>query len=123
MSQRINADGLQSAISDILNDYSRATYSDIKKAVDKTAQQTAKNTKAKAPVRTGKYKKGWGYTKEDQSSDHYSATVHNKTKPSLTHLLQNGHGGPRPAKAYPHIQQDEDTQRIFEENLVKELNS
>lgn len=123
MSKRINADELQSAISSILNDYGRATYSDIKKAVDKTAQQTAKNTKAKSPVKTGKYKKGWGYTKDDVSSDHYSATVHDKTKPSLTHLLQNGHAGPRPARAYPHIQQDEETQKIFEENLVRELNS
>lgn len=121
MSKRINAGELQSTIKGILDEYSKATYMDIKKATDRTAQQTAKNTKAKAPSKTGKYKSGWGYTRNDESVDRYSVTVHDKTKPSLTHLLQNGHGGPRPARAYPHIQQDEETERIFEENLIKEL--
>lgn len=123
MSKKISTGELQKAIGEILDGYSKATYADIKRATDRTAQQTAKNTKANAPVRTGKYKSGWGYTRNDESVDHYSVTVHDKTKPSLTHLLQNGHGGPRPAKAYPHIQQDEETERIFEENLIKELNS
>ena len=123
MSQRINAGELQGTIRQIMNEYSKATYMDIKNATDKTAKETVKNTKAKAPVKTGEYKKGWGFTRNDERMDFYSVTVHEKKRPSLTHLLQNGHGGPRPAKAYPHIQQDEDTQRIFEENLVKELNS
>lgn len=123
MSKKINTDGLQDAIRDILSEYETATYADIKRAVDKTAQQTAKNTKAGAPVRTGKYKKGWGYTKQDESAEKYSAVVHNKIRPSLAHLLQNGHGGPHPARAYPHIQPDDETEKLFEQNLIKELNS
>ncbi len=120
---KISADKLGETIRGILDEFAQATYADIKEAVDKTAKDTAKNTRSASPVRTGKYKRGWARKTTRDTSDNYAATVYNKAKPRLTHLLQNGHGGPRPAPAHPHIQQDDETARIFEENLRKEMNS
>lgn len=118
---KISPEQLSGAIEDILDEFKKATYVDIKNAVDNTAKETSKNTKKASPVRTGAYKKGWGRKTTDPSADNYTATVYNKRKPGLAHLLQNGHGGPHPAPAYPHIQQDEETARIFEDKLRKEL--
>ena len=123
MSTKIKPEQLASTINGILNEFKEATYTDIKNAVDKTATETVKNTKKGAPTKTGAYKKGWTKKVTDTSTNHYTATVYNRSKPGLAHLLQNGHGGPHPAPAHPHIQEDDETARIFEENLRKEIQS
>lgn len=133
-SARVGTDGLANAIHDILADYSRATYMDIRAATDKTAKEVVKRTKEKAPVRKrasakaryapGSYKKAITSTVDADTAGHYSRIVHvNSPHYPLAHLLQNGHGGPHPARAYPHFVEDSETERIFEDNLTRELNS
>lgn len=52
-----------------------------------TAQAAAQKLKATSPKKTGKYARGWSVKKVDDKT----FIVHNKTAPSLTHLLENGH--------------------------------
>lgn len=134
MNKRIGADQLTSAIREILDEYQDKTRIDIERATDATAKEVVKDTKSRAPVNKrprkkakyapGAYKKSWTSTVTEDTSTNYQRTVHAASPHSaLTHLLQNGHGGPWPARAYPHITEDEETQKIFEKNLVKELKS
>lgn len=65
---------------------------------------------ALTPAVTGEYAAGWGYETE-LGVGHVKATVHNKRKPGLTHLLEKGHekfvGGVdtgERVRAYPHIE-------------------
>lgn len=134
MNKRIGMSQLASAIRGILDEYQDKTRIDIERATDATAKEVIKGTKSKAPVNRkprkeakyppGAYKKSWTSTVTEDTSTNYQRTVHAKAPHhALTHLLQNGHGGPWPAKAYPHITEDEETQKIFEKNLIKELKS
>lgn len=84
------------------------------------AYELRDNIKADSPTDSGDYKKGWRVTKLK-----YSYVVHNKNKPELTHLLENGHcikikgkilGR---TKAIPHIKKNEDcTVEKFEEMCI-----
>lgn len=134
MNKRISGEQLTRAIRDILDEFQDKTREDIEAATDKTAKEVVKDTKAKAPVNQrprknakyspGAYKRSWTSTVTEDTAVNYVRTVHaNAPHHALTHLLQNGHGGPWPAKAYPHITEDAETQRIFEENLRKEIQS
>ena len=65
---------------------------------------------ALTPAVTGEYAAGWGYETEVEVG-HVRATVRNRKKPGLTHLLEKGHEkfvngvdtGER-VPAYPHIE-------------------
>ena len=119
--KKIGLDGLSGAISEVLLEFENASYEAIRSAADKTAQEVIKQTKAAAPVRKGRYKAGWGKTVVNGNSRRYAVTVHNKKRAGLAHLLEHGHGGPRPAGAHPHITPDEETEKLFTENLRKEM--
>jgi len=108
------------------------TFDALKTAVDKTAQETVQNTKAKSPRRTGVYQKNWA-AKQDYSgmltSGVYGKTVYQKKKPSLTHLLQNGHEitgylqgkGRSRTREFDHIQSDDVTEQILTKNFEREM--
>ena len=70
---------------------------------------------------TGVYQKGWGTTFRRKKGIK-KITVYNRNKPTLVHLLELGHGGPFPAKPYPHVSPTEIayTKKLYEE-LRKEL--
>lgn len=121
-SQRIGAEKLERAIRDILNGFEKDVSGAVETATLNTAKEAVKTTKAASPSRTGKYKQGWGYSTE-RSRLSYKATAHNKRVPGLVHLLQNGHGGPRPARAFPHVQEDDKTAEVFERELEKAVAS
>lgn len=112
---------LESAVKKAFTEYEKATYLDIKTAADKTAKEIIKRTKAGSPRKTGEYRKGWRSTVEKANSRQYETVVHNSPKYRLTHLLEHGHGGPAPAPAHPHIVPDEETEKLFEINLRREL--
>lgn len=103
MSETITPDQLEKAISDIVKDYTNEQRADAKKAISKVGKQTAETLRNTAPKRTGKYAKGWKSKNENDGYDGFSNIVYNTTKPSLTHLLEFGHGGTSPAPAHPHI--------------------
>ncbi len=71
-------------------------------------------------LRTGVYRNGWRVTTLNKNGV-YRRKVYNQKKPTLVHLLEFGHGGPFPAKAYPHVSP---TERKYQEilfNKIKEI--
>lgn len=98
------------------------TVGALKRAVDKTARQTAQAAQEDSPRRSGAYARGWA-TRALKASEKgfYGRVVHNRDRYRLTHLLQHGHGGPYPARAYPHIPSDAETEEILVKNLEREM--
>lgn len=123
MEIKVSVDEFEKAAQDALTDFGKWTRENVTAAVDKTASQVTRKTKSASPSKTGKYKAGWASRVTEQSNVQYQKTVYNKDRYMLTHLLEKGHGGPHPAGPHPHIVKDEETQRIFEENLRKEIES
>jgi hypothetical protein len=123
MEIKVNAGEFEKAAQSILTDFSKRTRENVSAAVDKTASQVVRKTKSDSPIKTGKYKAGWASRVTEQSNVRYEKTVYNKDRYRLTHLLEKGHGGPHPAGPHPHIVKDEEAQKLFEENLRKEIES
>lgn len=119
---KIGMNSLESAIREALEETRTLTEDALIKATDKTAKETVKRIKNKAPKRSGEYQKGWT-SKVTRAAGRggYGRTVHNRTRYRLAHLLQNGHGGAIQARPYPHIPQDEETAELFENNLESEM--
>lgn len=118
----INVDDFAEQIRRALDETKDLTEKALHKAVDTTARQTVSKIKEKAPVRTGKYRKDWGSVKtSDNGRGAYGRTVRNRTRYMIAHLLQNGHGGKRPARARPHIPSDDETEKLFVQNLEREM--
>ncbi|MCI9190909.1 MAG: HK97 gp10 family phage protein [Lachnospiraceae bacterium] len=119
---KVGMDGLQKAVKQALEETRELTGEALKRAVDKTSRETVNQVKGAAPVRTGKYAKGWTSKNTDQGGrGTCGRTVYQRAKPGLAHLLQHGHGGPRPAGAHPHIPSDEETAELLERNLESEM--
>lgn len=71
---------------------------------------------------TGEYQRGWSTLKRKDKNGLRRVTVRNRNKAPLVHLLEFGHGGPFPAKPYPHVRDTELTyQRKLYEKLRREL--
>lgn len=102
----ITPDQLESAFSEILDNFKKEVDKDSSKAVRKVGKATAEELKRSSP-RSGRadvhYADGWKSTLEQDGYGGAIAHVYNSTKPSLTHLLEFGHGGPAPAPAHEHI--------------------
>lgn len=121
---KVKTDGFENAIRDALEETKKLTEDALIASIDKTAKETVQKVKSASPAKTKKYAKGWTSKVTTQAGrGRYGRTVHNKSRYMLVHLLQNGHGGPRPAKAHPHIPSDEETEALFEKNLESEMNN
>lgn len=118
---KVKTDDFAEVILQILKDNEKVTYDAVNTAADKTARETVKKIKAKAPVKTGKYRANWGSKVTMRQSTRYGKIIYNRKRYRLAHLLQHGHGGPRPAGPHPHIPSDEETAVLFEQNLKKEM--
>lgn len=141
MSYRVSVDRFRQVCEQALQEYRDLTMDGLKKAVDVTASETAKEISTKAPVRKrnglrsgryppGSYAKDWTSQKDTETTVRYSRIVHNRKHYALAHLLQHGHElrgyfqnrtNKTRVPAYPHIPSDEETERKFETNLIKEL--
>ena len=98
-------DNMADAIMEGLLEYADASTDMVKEAVKKAGNTVKKEISANAPSRTGKYKKSFTVTKQEESSNGMTVVVHSKNRYQLTHLLEKGHakrGGGRVA-AIPHI--------------------
>ena len=112
-------------ISDISAEIAKALtdeYADaqdrINIAAEEIATELAANLKADSPKNTGKYSKGWKVTRDGNTF-----ITHNKTRPTLTHLLENGHmtrGGRRVA-GKSHIAPNEQKANAAFEEKVREI--
>ncbi len=122
-SSHVKVDGLENAVKEALLGTKTLTENALRSAVDKTARETVTKIKGQAPVKTGKYARGWTskVTMQD-GRGRYGRTVYNAPRYMLSHLLQNGHGGPRPAPAHPHMPSDEETEELFRKNMESEMN-
>lgn len=103
MAKTIALDQLSGTISDILTTYSEDATESIKEAVKTVASETVKEIAAASPRKSGKYARGWKTKIAFDSPFERRVIIYNKAKPQLTHLLEYGHAGPKPAPAYPHI--------------------
>jgi len=74
----------------MMTEYTDKVTEGVAKAVDDTAKKVLEATKAAAPVKTGRYKKGWTITKRGDYKDP-KRIIWNKDRYSLVHLLEFGH--------------------------------
>lgn len=92
------------ALAATLRTYANGVAEAVDEAAEKCAKGLAKELRGTAPKRTGAYAKDWTSKQTGANARGAKAyTVYNKAHYQLTHLLQNGHKGPAPAPAYPHI--------------------
>lgn len=101
----VRIDELADAVSDGLKEYAGVSTEVVKRAVKNAGDVVKEEIQAKAPVRTGRYKKSFQATKTKETADSLFVTVHSKDRYQLTHLLEKGHakrGGGR-VKAIVHI--------------------
>lgn len=70
----------------IMDEVSKEAEEALKKGIATVSRETASKLKSSSPRRTGKYASGWTVRQEKDG-----AVVYNRTKPRLTHLLENGH--------------------------------
>lgn len=108
--KNIAVDQLANEISKTLKAFEGATDEAVKSGVLDTAEEAVKELRAANPQGSGDYSswkdynRGWGI-KASVRGKKTEATVHNKTKYRLTHLLEKGHAkvnGGR-TRAFPHI--------------------
>lgn len=113
MSKTVGIDGLAEALTETLNEYQENVTMGMKDLVKKTAKLGVDAIRQSAPVRTGEYAKGWT-SKMEEGRLASKATIHNKTRYQLAHLLEkgheigNGHGYFGRTKAIPHLKPVED---------------
>lgn len=125
---RYSIEQLPDAIAKELKEFAKVADEAVVKSVDETAKATVKNTKARAPGK-GPYRKSWGSKVTTKATrGNYGRTVYSKL-PGLPHLLEYGHEikgylagrGRTRTREFPHIPDDDTTERLFESNLRKEI--
>ncbi len=102
-------EGLEDAVMEELRRYGEVSSEEMYRVARKVASEGTKRLKETSPKgrgsRKGHYADGWTVTAIRKNANEFSFVVHNRKKPGLTHLLENGHalrGGGR-ARAFPHI--------------------
>lgn len=101
----ISAGELSDALTHIVQDEIENINKATKSAVNKGCQANVEYLRDNSPRKTGVYADGWTKKVTGDNLVGYKGTVYQAAKPSLTHLLENGHGGPAPAPPHPHIAQ------------------
>lgn len=112
----VKVENLASEIMKELSAYSDEITDSIKEDVKKTAKECVDEIRGKSPADSGIYKKGWKSKVTYESRNDIRMEIYNSKKPTLTHLLENGHAkinGGR-VEGVPHA-------RPAEENAVKKL--
>ena len=106
---KVNIDGLADAVLKELKKFNDVTEEEFEKIAKAVAKEGTKKLKATSPrgrsSKKGHYADGWGVTYLKKGNGKFQFVVHNKKKPGLTHLLENGHAlniGGR-ARAIVHI--------------------
>ena len=114
-------DDMAAEIMEGLEEYADLADAAMKKAVRKTATAVKNEISAKAPVKSGRYKRSWTTKKTKENSHALEMTVHSKDRYQIAHLLEHGHakrGGGRVA-AIPHIAPAEANGADMLETLIK----
>lgn len=85
---------LQAQLQEILEDYTAEVKKTVNDAMDTVSKEGVQKLKSTSPKRSGKgkhYANGWAVKKARGSLGIDDVLIYNKTKPQLTHLLENGH--------------------------------
>lgn len=117
----ISISELSAEIESALADYGRGTADEVKKEVKAVASQTIQRLKSTSPKKSGKYASGWTATVAYEDEENIRVNIHNRKKPHLTHLLENGHAkldGGR-VEGIPHIGPAEEKARRELEGKIK----
>lgn len=90
MGKKISIDDLYAEVNRLLEEHA----DNVSEVLDEVAVDYAKigvrQLRENSPARTGKYKKGWAYSKT-KTRIGTEVTIYQKSKPQLTHLLEFGH--------------------------------
>lgn len=104
MAKVVKTEELAVEIARAIAEYTDDVASAIEAEVDATSRAIVEDIRVNSPRKTGEYAKGWTRRKGGQPGT-ISYTIHNRSKPQLTHLLEHGHakkGGGR-VEGRPHI--------------------
>lgn len=74
-----------------LREYPKEVYQVAEKSGRKAGRQTRKMLLSTSPVRGGGYAKGWSVRNKSTLAGGVEYVIHNKAKPHLVHLLEDGH--------------------------------
>ena len=90
MAKAVGLDGLAEALTEILEEYQTEVERGVRECVQRVAKAGVKALKETSPRQTGEYAAGWtSEVKEGRLGA--TATIYNKDKPGLVHLLEHGH--------------------------------
>lgn len=95
---RISMDQLSDTIINELNTFSSEVSEGLEKAKSKIAREGSKELRNTSPKKTGEYAKGWTTAKQGSA-----VVICNQNKPSLTHLLENGHAKRNGGRTSPQV--------------------
>lgn len=105
----IKAGDMAAEIAKLMGEYAADVAIDMKAEAKDVASKAVKELKVTSPEGEGSYKghykEGWAKKVESENANSIGIRIYNRKKPSLTHLLENGHakrGGGR-VKGIPHI--------------------
>lgn len=92
---KANIDNLASEIMKELMEFKDLTEEEFEQIAKEVAKEGTKKLKSTSPKgrgsRKGHYADGWGVSYFRKGNGKFQFVVHNKKKPGLTHLLENGH--------------------------------
>ena len=122
---------VEMALGEVLEQFEEQERDALFKAVSQGAKQAKRDVMQLSPDQSGEYKQGWAIrTKRTKQS--IEATIYNRTRPSLTYLLENGHvivnkygvqsrrqGGGNRTTARPHISKARDAAAEYITNLLQ----
>lgn len=101
---------IEAVLKGFMQDHIVLVENQAKADIELAAKETVDDLKKTSPYETHSkgargrhYRTGWKFDIDMTLTGKTRATVYNSTKPGLTHLLEHGHGGKHPARAYPHI--------------------
>lgn len=89
--QAVTADTFSPAIEKILDEFLRDAEADVLAATVAAGEAGAEAARAGSPRDTGAYAAGWSWELEPVGGAGRYVRVFNRSKPSLTHLLEMGH--------------------------------
>ena len=87
----VTADTFSPAIERILGDFLKDVDGEVLSAVKDAGRDGAEAARAMSPRDTGAYASGWTWEVEGVGGTGRYIRIYNRAKPSLTHLLENGH--------------------------------
>ena len=100
---KTTVDGIDKAINEALDDFYNVCVTDIQESAKVAAKQAVKELKAKSPKgNTGEYAKGWT-SAQKKTRTGVSATVYNKDRYMIAHLLEYGHAKVNGGRTAPQV--------------------